>query len=205
MTCSHPNCTFEEKTDGLCSMHYQRRYHGRPMDAPPYGRSLTLKQRFERLYKVVPSGCWEWQSKIDTKGYGRIKIKNRYLGAHRVSYELYKENPEKMFVCHHCDNPKCVNPDHLFLGTPKDNTQDCVKKGRHAWADKEFLKEIRQKRKRYFSKMTEEQVEEIRQSKESYRTLAKRFGVGFSYIGKIKRGEMLVSEKIVYNPSQQGG
>jgi len=75
--------------------------------------------------------CWVWQLQKDKEGYGRLKYKKSTLRAHRGSYLLFNgEIPEGLLVCHSCDNPSCVNPEHLWLGSPKENTQDMLSKGR---------------------------------------------------------------------------
>ena len=82
----------------------------------------------------VTEGCWLWKSTINRDGYGTYKktfLMDSIL-AHRLSYRIFKGDFERsLLVCHHCDNPRCVNPNHLFLGTVSDNMRDCVKKGRH--------------------------------------------------------------------------
>ena len=80
---------------------------------------------------IKKDGCWGWKNKPLITGYAPIYYERRNKGAHCVSWMLHRGPiPKGMFVCHHCDNPICTNPDHLFLGTPKDNTVDMLNKGR---------------------------------------------------------------------------
>ncbi len=81
--------------------------------------------------------CWDWEAGIDNRGYGKFFANGKGAIAHRIAYLLYhKVDPFPKLVCHHCDNKKCVNPHHLFLGTYQDNKDDCVKKGRQASGDR---------------------------------------------------------------------
>lgn len=100
----------------------------------------TLVERFMSKVVKVDGGCWIWIASFDRKsGYGQIQRGKRGQGlakAHRVSFEIHCGLvPKGMMVCHRCDNKKCVNPDHLFLGTAKDNTTDMISKKRGHWQE----------------------------------------------------------------------
>jgi hypothetical protein len=92
----------------------------------------SIDERFwGRVQKT--EGCWIWIGYLDKAGYGRIQRGKRNLAAHRLSFELHFGSiPDGLCVCHRCDNPACVHPDHLFLGTHQDNMEDSRKKGRKA-------------------------------------------------------------------------
>ena len=92
----------------------------------------TTLMRFDEMYEVdEEKGCWIWQGFFHPEGYGYINYKHSCTPAHRVSYILTKGPiPDGLFVCHHCDNRKCVNPEHLYVGTVQDNNNDRVLRGR---------------------------------------------------------------------------
>ena len=94
-----------------------------------------MQRFFDKINKT--DNCWLWTAAM-RGGYGVIKIKGKGVSAHRLSYEIHKGPIENgLLVCHKCDNRKCVNPDHLFLGTQSDNMIDCSKKGRLVYPDNE--------------------------------------------------------------------
>ena len=94
---------------------------------------IDPKAHLMRRMKVDPeTGCWVWQRGVDSNKRPRCKIGTEQY-AHRNAFRLFKDTeiPEGMFVCHTCDNTLCINPDHLWLGTPKENTHDMIDKGRN--------------------------------------------------------------------------
>lgn len=95
-------------------------------------KPMPVIDRFMEKVEVIPfHGCWEWIAGKNELGYGKFSIgliKN--MKAHRVSYSLFIKDPGNLCVLHKCDNPGCVNPEHLFLGTKKDNSQDMMRKSR---------------------------------------------------------------------------
>ena len=100
------------------------------------GRKKTGLSLLDRLLNKIiideVTDCWEWQGAKNNIGYGMIRDEKKMRTTHRVSYEEHNnvKIPRYMCVCHSCDNPICVNPNHLWLGTMKDNIRDMLKKGR---------------------------------------------------------------------------
>lgn len=141
----------------------------------------SVTQRFETKFRVTP-GCWEWTAGRFSQGYGAFKIGAKTRKAHRVSYELYVGPiPDSLDVCHTCDNPPCVNPNHFFLGTQKDNAADMAKKGR-AKGRKGVM--------HHGAKLTDAQVKCIINDMRLLREIAPEYGVHIKTISRIRRREL---------------
>lgn len=131
------------------------------------------------------NGCWLWSghkvSKKPNNNYGRIRYNGKNVLAHRVSWELRNGKIKKgLCVCHKCDTPSCVNPDHLFLGSHKENMRDSIKKGRLSIVISKGEKNGR-------AILTAEQVIAIRADKRTpYRIISQEYGVNLTRISQIK-------------------
>lgn len=96
----------------------------------------TDEEKFHRHIEKTES-CWNWTGTLDRYGYGKLRLGNRTFKAHRYSYQYhYGDFDESLHVLHHCDHPRCVNPNHLFLGTNRDNVEDRTAKKRHGQTSK---------------------------------------------------------------------
>lgn len=142
--------------------------------------SKKIHSRFEALYIPEPNtGCFLWLGALRGKGYGCFKVGNKNQIASRVSYELYKGPiPEGMVVCHSCNTPSCVNPEHLYVGRYSDNTQQAVKEGRQF---------IASGTKNGQAKLTYEQVVAIRNDPRYQREIAKDYNISQLHVSRIKR------------------
>jgi hypothetical protein len=157
------------------------------MSRKPGELQATLEERWQAKVSPEPmSGCWLWTGAVKELGYGVIGLGTRQQGtakAHRVSWTLHRgEIPAGMNVLHRCDNPSCVNPAHLFLGTLKDNARDCVSKGRN------FVPDNRGE-KASCRKLSLENVTDIRRKEETGVAYAKKYGVSKSAVYEIWRGK----------------
>jgi hypothetical protein len=141
-----------------------------------------LQEHFWSRVDRSGDGCWLWQGTIGNRGYGRTSYQNRTIGAHRLAWIYARGHiPDGQVVCHRCDNPPCVRPDHLFLGTFADNSADMVRKGRAVNGPKGVTHP--------FAKFTEDQVREIRRryasADVSTHQLAREYGVGAMTIWRV--------------------
>jgi hypothetical protein len=143
---------------------------------------LTIEERF--WAKVDKSGeCWNWLGGKYKPGYGKFWYQGKMESAHRMAYQLAVGSIDNgMFVCHRCDNPGCVNPDHLFLGTNQDNVNDAIGKDRHSRGTRNGRAKINAK--------------DVLSIREMYATnnwsqsaLAKMYGVGQTEISNIVIGK----------------
>lgn len=182
--CSIDGCERVIYGKGLCNPHWQRQHlQGSTGDKPLVFRSqhgLTLRQRFDIYGQATPTsrGCIEWTGPADRKGYGIIHFEGENRIASRVAWELsYGEIPEGKVIRHKCDNPPCVNPEHLTTGTQWENLQDMVSRDRHARGERGAS-----------AKVNAEDVLAMREQAAAgvfHREIAERYGLSRRHVGDI--------------------
>lgn len=164
---------------GLCRAHYQASWRRGEHLELPLGKKPLRERILEKIEKSA-SGCWEWTAQLRPDGYAMVWHEGGSRRAHRLSYEVFKGvklDPHDV-LCHRCDNRKCVNPDHIFIGTRADNVRDAASKDRMPFGDDHWN-----------ARLTEAQVEMIRSIKGvTQKEIARQFGVNSSTIGRIRSG-----------------
>lgn len=149
-----------------------------------------LPERFwDKVVLEPKSGCWFWTGKVTKSGYGQFNVSGKRVYPHRyilwMSEYPWLEGRSDVFACHKCDTPSCVNPDHLFIGSPSDNVADMMRKGRDYRPNTAGVKNAH-------AKLTEQNVINIRKlyiyGDESYTSLAKKYGVDRKTIMGIVKG-----------------
>lgn len=152
------------------------------------GKRGSVEERFNSKVVRSETGCWLWTGCKDNHGYGQLAIRQGLkIRSHRISYELFVgEIPEGQFVLHKCDNPACVRPDHLFLGSQKDNMRDMDQK------DRRKLPQARRGSENARAKFTDEEIITLRSrhaSGETFSELARECGISTTNMSRILRGE----------------
>lgn len=184
--CSIEGCGRPHRARGWCHRHYYRwKRQGDPeivLGRPP---SLDADGVIRWTgWTETLTGCWEWGGTRDEAGYGKVRFYGPRVMAHRLAYEAWIGPIEgDLLVRHSCDNPPCINPAHLLIGTQVDNMRDMEERGRARRRHGEDNGN---------AKLTYVQVKQIREQRKSGRTLtslADEFGVSISLIGMIARRE----------------
>lgn len=179
--CCIKECEKPVLASGMCAMHYRRmKKYGDPTAVKIkqlHGASLT--DRFLHYTTKSERGCWVWSGSLDRNGYGRLNIKNRPELAHRLSWVLHKgEISPSDHVLHTCDNPRCVRPDHLFLGDQAANNADMISKGRHSPGVSRGVDHG-------CARLSEDDIRAIRASTEAPQVLAAKFGLSRRHVRDI--------------------
>jgi hypothetical protein len=189
-SCSIENCENKYAAKGFCQKHYDNnKNHGDPLAGKYSQNKAGTKEYISENSEIDINGCWIWVRAKDKKGYGRPGLKGKSIGAHRLSYLAFVgEIPNNLHVLHNCDNPGCVNPKHLFLGTHQDNVNDMVNKNRQAKGEnhrnsKLVQREVNEIRTLYSAELAERAKGKNVQL--TQKELGERFGVSYGEISDI--------------------
>lgn len=191
--CVIDGCEERAVAMGFCKSHYKRWYdtgspHESDLQRPLKTKKmigLSLKERLEKFSKKdEETGCIEWIGSHDVDGYGQTEYKGKNYRTHRLAYKIYIGSiPKGKIVCHHCDNPSCINTDHLYVGTYKDNAHDRMKRGRS---------NIKTGEESSASKLTRARAIELiqrRKNGERSETLAEDYGITIWTVNDIMKGK----------------
>ena len=191
MKCCIEGCSNTARARSLCRLHYGRMMSGRDMGVPVrvVVRSGSDEDRLRSKVAVHPSSqCWEWTASLTPMGYGQMRFRGTRELAHRVSWMLFRGAIPKddnvyrtKYVLHTCDNPRCVNPDHLYLGDQQNNASDAVSRGR--WGKRGCKGEQHGR-----AILTDNDVRSIRASCLKASDIALKFKVSIGTIRHIKAG-----------------
>lgn len=182
--CSVQGCRNPHHAKGLCNSHYSvATYKPHPVERQP-----IIARFWSKVDKGDPSSCWTWKGAYFDDGYGAFKTRGMRLKNHRahrfsLMLKLGREIRPGYWACHTCDNPGCVNPSHLYEGTPKDNARDCHERSRRPLGE-----QVERPRR----KLSQEQVVTMREMAAqgaSASTLARHFGIGSSTAHRIVTGQ----------------
>ena len=183
-TCQENDCDAQVVARGYCGKCYMRAKRRGDLQTDPLQAHAPLEERLWRNVKKIDT-CWLWQGAVNRRGYGSIQTAgkgSKRVATHRLSYQLaYGDIPDGLFVCHKCDVPNCVNPEHLWLGTHEQNMEDMRRKGR---ASREAVKGTQNGK----SLLTEDQVRYIRASKLGHAALGRQLGVSPNCIRGVRTG-----------------
>lgn len=180
------------RTCSLCSgKHYARRFCRKHYDQKRFAGALSLKHNTRGMsitkrlaFYSKPNhatGCIVWTGSTVARGYGNIRIDGTMQRTHRVAYKIYiGDIPDGMSVLHRCDNPPCINPNHLFVGTTQDNSDDMLSKGRGVFMRGE---------QHGCAKLTRKTVRQIKRGTMGQRKIAAKYGISQTHVGRILRGE----------------
>ncbi len=182
---------------GYCSAHYQR---FRRWGDPQAGRAETFEERFwQKVERRGSDDCWLWQAAKNQDGYGLVRYPGfvHMVGAHRASWMLHNRDvPNGLEVLHRCDNPPCVNPAHLWLGTQAENNRDAAQKGRTSQGENHWMRNHGGRafggKHRGRTKLTVENVAEILERRacgEFATDIAPKYGITPSTIYAIEKGK----------------
>lgn len=184
--CCVKGCDKESVALGLCVNHWRRnKKYGSPVAREKHSGMFKGKsnlERFKMQYKESLTGCWDWVGGRDHDGYGTFKADNlgqMFARAHRWSWSFHNNEtiPKGTHICHKCDNPSCVNPEHLWIGSPLENQRDRWSKGRNGNRSGEDSQN---------AKITQDQALAILADPRPHSRIAADYGISASTIADIK-------------------